>query len=231
MEQTTQELKVTWTELASLLTKEGNLDLREGHSLIIHQIDTNDLISVVEESEPAKRLSLLIEVMKRFSLEVGFEGSLNLGPFNLSDHSWTLTPGNTNFVRIVARPLTVRKNITELVSFLCKLPVGQALVLKPNQKLFLEDLPNDALISYYQTCQASKDLREQEQEQDALFCKSCPELEEKNLLLKIYGLQVSQINRNIDTNAEGILFIPVGGEERKEPRLVLGLVAKQAPEA
>ena len=231
MEQTTQELKVTWAELATLLAKDSKVELREGQSLIIHQIDTNDFLSIVEETDPSKRLGLLIEVLRRFSLEIGLEGSLNLGPFNLTDHSWTLTPGNTHFVRITAQPVIVRKSLSELVSFLSKLPLGQALVLKPFQKLFIEDLPTDAMLDYYQTCQASKETAVQEREQDALFCKSCKELEEKNLLLKIYGLKAAQINRNIDTNSEGILFVPTGNEELTEPRLVVGLIAKEGPTA
>src|SRR3990167_7364140 len=190
MDQTTQtkELRLTWSELATTLMRDSKIELSEGQSLIIHQIDTNDFMSAVEELEPGRRLAVFVEIMRRFALEVGFEGSLTLGAFNLADHSWTLTSGNSRFVRITAQPITLRKPIIEIVSFLSKLPLGQALALKPFQKLFIEDLSADRLLDYYQSCQGDNNLAAQEQKQDELFMASCPMLTEKNLSLRIYGL-------------------------------------------
>jgi len=227
MENATEQVKMTWAELATYLLKEGHLDLKDRQSLTIHQIDMNDLISIVEEAEPTKKLHLFVEILKRFGIEPGFEGSLNFGSCSLADRSWTITPGNTHFVRLMAKPLTVRKNVSELVSFLRKLPIGQAVLLEPEQRLFVEDLSGNALISYYQTYQGSKDPLVLEQEQDELFVSSCEELAAENLLLKVYGMHVTQINRNIDMHAEGLLFVPIGSEDNKEPRLVVGLVAKE----
>ena len=222
-----KELRVTSSQLADMLIQEGKIELNEGQSLVIQHMDSSDLLTAVEESEPTKQLGVLVEMMSRFSLEIRLEGSIALGPFNLADHSWTLSPGNSGLLRILAKPSTVRKPLSEIVSFLKKLPVGQALVLKPFQELFLEEISANEMFNYYQHCQENQDPISREKEQDSLFIKSCEALAETNLLLKVYGLNAAQIDRNIDTGAGGISFKPVSSSEFTSPRIVVGLVAKK----
>lgn len=225
-EEQTKEIRMTWTELASKLLQSPIFELQNGESLVVHRMDSSDFISAVEQAEPVERLKLFAEIMKRFSIDISFEGSIALGPFNLADHSWSLSPGNSGTFRIIAKPIPVRKTLSEIISFLSKLPVGQALVLKPFQELFLEELSADAMLNYYQYCQENQEPSAREKGQDEMFNQSNKLLAEKNLLLKVYGLNAMQVDRNIDSNAGGILFRPVGNSELKEPRVVIGLVAK-----
>ena len=221
-----KEVRVTLSQLAEMLIQQSKVELKAGQTLVIHQMDSSDLLTAVEETEATKQLGVLVEMMSRFSLEIKLEGSIALGPFNLADHSWTLAPGNSGELRILARPATVRKSLSEIVSFLKKLPVGQALVLRPFQELFLEEISANEMFNYYQHCQENQDPISREKEQDSLFIKSCEALADTNLLLKVYGLNAAQIDRNIDTGAGGISFKPVGNNELTAPRIVVGLVAK-----
>ena len=221
-----KEIKLTWQELADKLLQNGSLGLQTGQTLIIHQIDITDFLTLVEEPLAPEKVKKFAEIMKRFFLDISFEGSLALGPFQLADQSWNLTCGASGSLRIMAKPLAVRKSLQEIVSFLSKIPVGQALVLKPNQDLFLEEVSADAMFNYYQHCQDEVDPIAREKGQDAMFASSNALLVEKNLLLKIYGLNTKQVDRTIDAAAGGILFKPVGSVELKEPRIVIGLIAK-----
>lgn len=221
-----KEIRLTWKELADKLLEQGRVEIQTGQTLIIHQIDISDFLSLVEEPQAPEKVKLLVEIMKRFFLDLSFEGSLALGPFQLADQSWNLNCGNSGSLRITAKPLTLRKSLQEVVSFLSKIPLGQALVLKPNQDLFLEEVSADAMFNYYQHCQDETDPVAREKGQDAMFASSSPLLVEKNLLLKIYGLNTKQVDRTIDAAAGGIVFKPVGNAELKEPRIVIGLIAK-----
>ena len=154
------------------------------------------------------------------------EGSINLGSFNLADHSWSIQAGETGKLCITARPITVRKSLSEIVTFLTKIPVGQALVLKPQQELFLEDILASDLISYYDYCNNEPDGKKREKEQDALFIKNSPILRDKGLTLKVYSLNAKQIDRSIDTGVGGLLFKPIASEEQEHPRIVLGLLGE-----
>jgi hypothetical protein len=221
-----QELRLTWPELANTLSQSGKLELKPGEPLVIHQIELTDFIALVEETKPEVKAALFADMIRRLALDISFEGSIALGPFNLAEQSLTLSAHPGSFLRIRARPRTFTKSLTEIVSFLSKLPVGHALVLKANQDLFIQDLSADAMFSYYQCCQDEGDVQAREKGQDKMFLDSCPMLEEKGLLLKIYGLNVQQVDRAINAAEGGVLFKPVGNDELKEPRIVLGLVAK-----
>ncbi len=221
-----KEIKLTWQDLANKLLEQGKVEIQAGQTLIIHQIDISDFLTLVEEPLAPEKVKKLTEIMKRFFLDLSFEGSLALGPFQLADQSWNLTCGASGFLRITAKPLAVRKSLQEIVSFLSKLPVGQALVLRPNQDLFLEEVSADAMFNYYQHCQDETDPVAREKGQDVMFASSSPLLAEKNLLLKVYGLNTKQVDRTIDAAAGGILFKPMGSTELKEPRIVVGLIAK-----
>ncbi len=68
-----------------------------------------------------------------------------------------------------------------------------------------------------------------EKEQDRLFEGACPMLVQKKLTLKVYGFNVLQIDRNIDVNAGGVLFRPVGNSELTTPAIVLALLRAEKP--
>ena len=223
-EASSKENKFTWSQLAERLSF-GRMELHEAQTLIVHNIDPSDFLSLVEETDPAGRLRIFVEIMQRQSLEVSFEGSVVLGAFDISDSSWTLTPGEGKYLQISSRPSTMRKTIVELVSFLKKLPQGQAWAFKPFQRLFIEELSSDAMFTYYQHCQENSELTSQESEQDLLFTSSCDTLAKESLILKVYGVNAAQVNRNIDTSAGGILFSPESNAEFKQPRIIIGLVA------
>lgn len=219
-----KEIRLSCLQLAEKLMQEESVELRGDDTLVIHQIDSSDLLSAVEEVEAVKRVGILVNIMRRFNLEVRLEGSLNLGPLVLADHSWSFKPGESGFFRLSAKPTAVRKSLFELVSFLTKLPVGQALVLKPFQELFLEEIPTSDLVNYYQFCQEEKDVTAHEKKQDELFTQNCSLLTEKNLTLKIYGLNAKQLDRHIDTNIGGIFFKPTTSIEHTHPRIVAVLL-------
>lgn len=225
-ESSIQELRMTWPQLAETLSQKGKLVLDPNQPLVIHQIELADFVALVEEEKAEKKAALFADMLRRLSLEIAFEGSIALGPFNLAEQSFTLTAHPGSFLRILARPQPFKKSVTELVSFLSKLPVGHALVLKPNQDLFLQGLSADAMFSYYQCCQDETDVQAREKGQDKMFADSCSLLEEKGLQLKVYGLNVQQVDRAINAAEGGVLFRPVGNEELQEPRVVLGLIAK-----
>lgn len=222
----TNTVRYTPAELAATLSEGNTVELDAEKTLVIYQIDSGDFITAVEEIEPKTRLGVLVDLMRRFSLELNLEGSIDLGSFNLADHSWSFKAGKTGTLKISAKPTTVRKSLSEMVTFLTKIPVGQALVLKPYQELFLEDLLASDLVDYYEYCQNETDGKKREKEQDALFIKNSPILQDKGLTLKVYGLNAQQIDRSIDTGAGGLLFRPVAGEELKHPRVVVGLLGE-----
>lgn len=219
-----QEIRLSCLQLAEKLIQEEAIELRSGETLVIHQLDSNDLLSAAEENEPLKRIGVLVNIMRRLSLEIRLEGSLTLGPLVLADHSWSFTPGESGFFRLTARPTAVRKSLLEIVSFLAKLPIGQALVLKPFQELSLEEISTQDLLDYYKFCQNETDPSVHEKKQDALFLKNCPLLTEKNLILKIYGLNAKQLDRHVDTNIGGIFFKPIASSEQPHPRVVAVLL-------
>jgi len=223
-----KQVRLSWQELANTLLQERSIKIASDQTLIVHQIDPSDFLSLVEENNAQAKVQLFASMLRRFSMEISFEGLITLGSFNLSDYSWQMTPGEKGFIQIHAKPATMRKPLAEVISFLSKLPVGQAIVLRAQQDLFLEEISSDAMFDYYQHCQNDSDPLAREAGQDQMFVASSPQLQESGRLLKIYGLNAKQVNRTIDAGAGGVLFTPIGNEEFKEPRLVLGLIDPSA---
>ncbi len=223
---TDEEMKMTTWQLAEKLSQNASFDIEAGQKLVIQNIDLNDFLTAAGSTEPAIQLQMLQRMMNRFSLEINLEGSINLGQFNLADNSWTILPGNTGSLRIVSKPLALRRSLSELVAFLNMLPVGQALMFKPRQDLLIDGLSPDSMLEYYQFCQDNKDPKEQEKGQDELFAKASSTLALKGLNLRIYALNAVQIDRGIDVNAKGIVFKALGNSELTAPTLVAVLLAK-----
>ncbi len=147
------EIRVTPLELAQLLIQTPNFELAVGKKLIIHNMDVTDFIDASTTSDFSQRLLILNRMMSRYSLEISMSGSVELKEFGLNDHSWMITAGINEPLKIAVKPVMLKKSITEIVTFLNLLPHGQGFGLKVNQDLFIEGLSADAMLDYYQICQ------------------------------------------------------------------------------
>ena len=220
-------IRKTPIELAQILTTEGKFEITSSEMLVLSNLDLNDFLEAVAITDLSKRLQVLGKILARFSLEVSLEGSIALGEFNIADHSWNLSAGESGSLVIKARPTLLRKSVNDLVSFLNMLPVGQGFVLKPSQDLLLEGLTSDSMLDYYKLCQENEDAVTRDKGQDELFAKNCQTLSLKGLVFKIYGVNAKQVDRGIDVNAGGILFRVVKGEGPQPASLVLVLLNKE----
>ncbi len=219
-----EEIKVTPIELAEMLNKNPEFQLQSGKKLIIQNIDTNDFLSAISAPDQTRRLQVFLKIMNKLSLDIILEGSIHLGEFNIGNHSWTLSPGESGFLKISSKPTVVVKSITEMVSFLSLIELGNGFPLKARQDLLLTGLSADAMLDYYNLCKETENGGSREKGQDILFQKACELLRLKNLNLKIYGLNAAQVDRNIDTNVGGILFKASSLNNETQPHLILTLL-------
>lgn len=222
--ETLNELRVTPAELAILLSEQPEFELTDGKKLVVHDMNVNDFFAAITIGDQAKRVQIFCQIMGRFSLEVSLEGSISLGAFNASDYSWTLSHGESGSLKILSKPSTVIRSLSDVVSLLSMLPVGQAFVLKPRQDFLLTGLSSDAMLDYYRLCQDTEDPIAREKGQDEMFMKASQLLSLKGLTLKLYGLNTAQVDRNIDVNAGGILFKAAKKDDATQPSLVLALL-------
>jgi hypothetical protein len=219
-----EEIRVTPVELASMFLQNPVFELSSDKKLVIQNIDTNDFFSAISASDQPRRLQVFLKMMNKFSLDLSLEGSITLGEFSIADHSWTLFAGTSGSLKISTKPATVVKSITEIVSVLSLTPPGTGFPLKANQDLLLTGLSSDGMLDYHRLCQETEDPQAREKGQDTLFRKASEVLALKNLNLRIYGLNVAQVDRNIDINAGGILFKSVKKDEETTPHLILTLL-------
>lgn len=218
------DFKVTPSQLAEMLLQNPSLELQPNQKLILQHINTHDFVSAISAPDHSKRLLSFYSMMKKLDLDITLEGSIFLGEFNLSDHSWTLSAGESGFLKISAKPSTLIKTVSEIVAFLSLMPAGNAFPLKARQDLLLTGLSSDAMLAYYRLCQETTDLQTKEKGQDNLFHKACELLPLKNLHLRIYGLNASQVDRNIDLQAGGILFKGLPKDANVSHHLMLTLL-------
>ncbi|MBX9923342.1 MAG: hypothetical protein K2Y01_04455 [Rhabdochlamydiaceae bacterium] len=219
-----EEIRVTPVELASMLTQNPSFELQADKKLVIQNIDTNDFLSAISATDQPRRLQIFLQMMSKFSINLSLEGSITLGEFSIADHSWTLFAGASGSLKISTKPSPVVKSVTELVSVLALTPPGTGFPLKANQDLLLTGLSSDAMLDYHRLCQETEDPKAREQGQDTLFRRACELLVLKNLNFRIYGLNVAQVDRNIDVNAGGILFKAVRKDDETQPHLILTLL-------
>lgn len=222
-----EEVRLTPMELAQVLSKEGKFELTSNKILILSQMDVSDFLTAVTTTDLTERLQVLAKILSRFSLDIILEGSVTLGEFNIADHSWSMSAGSSGIMLIKAKPTLVRRSVSEIVSFLNMLPVGQGFVLKGSQDLLIEGLSSDSMLEYYKFCQDNGDPKARDMGQDALFEKNCQTLSFKGLSLKVFGLNASQVDRGIDVNAGGILFRAVPAELSQKSAIVVVLLAKE----
>lgn len=219
-----EEIRMTPVEFATQLTLKPHFELQADKKLIIHNMDTSDLLSAISATDQPRRLQVFLKMMNKFSLDISLEGSITLGEFSIADHSWTLLAGASGSLKISSKPATVVKSIAEIVSVLNLTPPGTGFPLKANQDLLLTGLSSDAMLDYHRLCQETEDQQAREQGQDALFKKASEVLSLKNLNLRVYGLNAAQVNRNIDVNSGGILFKAVKKDDETQPHLILTLL-------
>ncbi len=221
---TLEEIRVTPAELAEKLIQNPVFELGADKKLVVHNIDTNDFLSAISATDQARRLQVFYKMMNKLSLDLSMEGSITLGEFNIGDHSWTLSAGESGSLKISSKPSMVVKSISELVSFLNLMSAGKGFPLKAHQDLLITGLSSDAMLDYYQLCQKTEDVKEREKGQDELFKKASELLSLKNLNFRIYGLNSSQVDRNIDINTGGILFKALPMNDQTKPHLIITLL-------
>ena len=213
-------------ELAMTLASDGKFEIKEDQVLVLTDLNLSDFFDAVECQDPGLRLAVLGKIFERYSLEVSLDGSINLGEFNINDHSWSISAGTTGSCVLKAVPQTFKRSLSEIVSLLRKMPEGHAFVLKNRQSLLIEGISSESMIDYYQYCQENEDLKLRDLGQDELFEKNCQLLSIKGQALKIYGANAKQVDRAIDINAGGVLFKPVAKKDEEETMLVIVLLPK-----
>jgi hypothetical protein len=216
--------KLSVLELAHKLSLSESITLKKGDTLSFSDLDLSDFFAIVNEEDNLKKLGVLQQIMNRCRLILSLEGSLALGALNLDDRSWTLMAGDSGSLTICAKPLPVRLSLQELVLFLKKLPLGQALVLKPNQDLLLEGFSQESVTGYFEFCQNTTDVKVLEKAQDEFFTQANELLKQENLTLKMYALEASMMNREVNPMLGQILFKPQGDETRQHPRMMAALI-------
>ncbi len=221
---TLEEIKVTPAQLADKLLQNPVFEIGADKKLVVYNIDTNDFLSAISASDQPRRLQVFYKMMNKLSLDLSMEGSITLGEFNIGDHSWTILAGESGSLKISSKPSMVVKSVGELVSFLNLMEPGKGFPLKARQDLLITGLSSDAMLDYYQLCQKTEDAKEREQGQDALFKKASDLLNLKGLNLRIYGLNASQVDRNIDINNGGILFKATALNDQTQPHLIITLL-------
>ena len=221
---TLEEIKVTPIQLAEMLVQNPSFELQADKKLVIQNIDTNDFISAISASDQPRRLQVFYKMMNKLDLDISMEGSLTLGEFNIGDHSWTLSAGDSGSLKITSKPATVVKTVAEMVAVLNIMSAGKGFPFKARQDLLLTGLSSDAMLDYYRLCQETEDVAAREKGQDELFRKASELLALKGLNLRVYGLNAAQVDRNIDINAGGILFRATQLEDQSQPHLIVTLL-------
>ncbi len=225
---TLEEIRVTPMELAQKLTQNPTFEIEAGKKLVIYNIDTNDFMSAISAKDQPARLQVFLTMMNKLSINVKLEGSITLGEFDVGAHSWTLAAGDSGSLKMTTKPAPVVKSITEMVSFLDLVSEGKGFPLKANQDLLISGLSSDAMMEYHRLCKDTEDSDAREKGQDSMFKAASELLRFKGLNLKVYGLNVAQVNRNIDINSGGIMFTAVGMDDDTQPHLILTLLSDTA---
>ncbi|MBM3207906.1 MAG: hypothetical protein FJZ57_04800, partial [Chlamydiae bacterium] len=177
-----QEVRKTFLELVQILSKEESFEVSGNQMLVIEDMNIVDFIDASSSLDLTARLDALGKAFNKYSLDLILEGSIGLGEFNIADYSWNILPGTSGKLVIKARPATLKKNITDLVSFLKLLPSGQGFVLKPGQDLLIQGLSKESMMDYYDSCKDDDSVEKKDKGQDELFEKNCSLLKDNKLL-------------------------------------------------
>jgi hypothetical protein len=222
----TIQLKLSVFELAEKLTKGESIKLNPAETITLTGIDMQDFFAIVNEEELAKKANVLQQIMNRFNIALMLEGAVGLGAMNLDERSWTLAASNETALKISARPLPFKLSINELVNFLKKLPVGQGLVFRSQQDLVLTGFSEKGLMNYYEFSQGTQDPKVLEKAQDQFFFEASEALQKEGLVLKMFGLEAAQLNREVNPAFGMIAFRAQGNETLTQPRIVVALTKK-----
>jgi hypothetical protein len=220
-----QEVRKTFLELVQILSREDSFEISGNQMLVIEDMNVLDFIDASSSLDLTTRLDALGKAFNKFGLDLILEGSIGLGEFNIADYSWNILPGTSGKLIMKARPATLRKNITEIVNFLKLLPSGQGFVLKSGQDLLIQGLSKESMMDYYESCKDDDSVEKKDKGQDELFANNCSVLKENNLLLKIYGLDASQVDRTIDVVSGGIRYSAKPTDESKKASIVMVVFA------
>lgn len=221
-----KEIMKTPLAFALDLSEKGSFDLSDHDVLVLKQMDPSDFFNATMAPSPSERLTILLEMMGRYGLDLRLEGSIHLGDFNVADYSWRIETAPSSHLSIKARPAACRRSISDLINFLELLPQGQAFVFKPCQDLFLQGLTSESLLEYYNISQHNEDLMHRDLHQNLLFEKNSQKLVERGLSLKIFGIHAQQLERMIDIERQGIFFRAVASDEKIQPSIIVALVKK-----
>lgn len=221
------QIKLSVFELAQKLIRGETIELSAEEQLVVSQIDMVDFMAIVNEEDLSKKLGLLQQSLMKYGIAIFMEGAVSLGMLNLDDRSWTITAGEGQKLKVLARALPLRLALNDLVSFLKKLPLGQALALNVHQDLSITGLTEQAVMNYYELSQSNQDASVIEKTQDQFFIASSEVLRNEGLALKIYAMDSAFLNREVNPSFGQISFRPVGNETLVTPRIIAALV-KQA---
>jgi len=216
--------KLSVLDLIKKLTLGETIELPNGHSLSITDFDMQDFLSIVTEDNLQKKLGVIQGICNRFHLNVLMEGDVLLGALNLDDRSWTLTASESQSLKIFAKPQPLKLSIDEVISFMKKLPLGQGMAFRSGQDLLITGFSQKAVESYYEFSKDVTDARVLEKAQDAFFVEASATLQKEGLILKVFAIDASSLNREVNPAFGMIVFKAQSRDNQKNPRIALALV-------
>lgn len=223
MTATTQVLKFSIFEFIHQLSIGNSVELNPLESMTISHLSADDFIKIANEQEFPKKLQVLQEILGKHNLQLNMEGGLVIGAMNLDDYSWVLSAPESQKLTITAKPLALKLNMHELVLFLKKLPLGQGFMFHENQDLMLSGFSEQNVKDYFDSSLNNKDSKVLEATQDALFRTASDVLKNENLSLKIYALNATQLNREVNPKFGFIVFRAQSPDLQKKPRIIVAL--------
>jgi hypothetical protein len=219
--------KISIFELAEKLSKGEVIQLKTKESLCMSSFEITDFMAIANEENLEKKLLILQSVLARFNIQLQLDGAITLGAMNLDDRSWTITASNEDKLKISSRPLPMKIALSELVNFLKKLPIGQGLILKPNQDVIVTGFSEESVQNFFELSKSTQDLTVLEKTQDQFFIQSSELLAKEGLCLKMFAHEARMMNREVNPSFGAVAFIPQGDETLKEPKMIAALVKQE----
>ena len=217
---------ITIFSLIQKLAKNEVIHLRRDESIKISELDMSDFMTLASTEDHYQKLNLIQKLFSHHGLFLNFEGSIQVGNLNLDDRSWVLGAGDSGELKISARSLPLKKSVDELVQFLKKLELGQGLILKAGQDLLIEGLHTAAVQNYYELSKNAQDPKVIEKIQDEFFVANSKLLKDEGLLLKVFALDATAVNREVNPELGFVIYRAQSTDSSKTPRLVMALTKK-----
>lgn len=217
---------ITIFSLIQKLSQSEVIHLNQGETLKISEFDMSDFIDLANEPDPIKKLTLIQKHFFGFNLVLNLEGSLAVGNLNLDDRSWMIGASEGGELKISANPIALKKSVDDVVKFLKNLELGHGLVLKAGQDLLLEGFSKDAVQGYFELSAKNSDAKVLENIQDEFFIASSQTLKDDNLVLKVFAVDATNLNREVNPELGMVIFKPISEDVSKKARVVLALGKK-----